>query len=542
METAMASTQSSAASTSRTSSVHHLHAVGDICPLCDQPIPHDRADEIAERLEAREREQSAAITSRLTERFETEKIEALEAARLEAEQKVATAREEARLAAEAQLKAKIDAAEQAHAIAQAALRAKSDEAEAARSEAAAAQARLQGELDTAKLNSETALAELRAEAAEREAGIRLEAEAQAAASAAAKIAEAEAQKASAEQAGEALKAELETTKLASSQALEQAQVQAAAREVEVRAEATAAAVASAQATLSAAEQAKAEAEAKAAAAEAQAITLQQTHKAQLDARLQEQREALEADKTAALNAEKSAAFEERLKLSNKVEELSRALEKKTAEDLGEGAEIDLYEDLKAEFGDDRIDRVGRGHSGADIVHTVMHNGRECGKIIYDSKNHGAWRNEFVSKLKTDQMAEKADHAILSTRKFPANGRHLQVQDGVIIASPARVVALVQIVRAHLIHTHTLRMSNEARAQKTAELYFFITSQQCADMFARLDELAESLLEIQAKEMKAHESVWKQQGLAIRAALKVQAEFRNQIESIIGTASASETDS
>ena len=41
-------------------------------------------------------------------------------------------------------------------------------------------------------------------------------------------------------------------------------------------------------------------------------------------------------------------------------------------------------------------------------------------------------------------------------------------------------------------------------------------------------------------MKAHENVWKQQGLAIRSAMKVQAELRNQIDSIIGTASVSES--
>ncbi|MGR4864202.1 hypothetical protein [Caulobacter sp. LARHSG274] len=46
-----------------------------------------------------------------------------------------------------------------------------------------------------------------------------------------------------------------------------------------------------------------------------------------------------------------------------------------------------------------------------IRHIVMHNGRECGKIIYDSKNHNAWRNEFVTKLKADQEL-KGDADIL----------------------------------------------------------------------------------------------------------------------------------
>ncbi len=538
----MASPQSSVASTLRSNPIHHLHPVGDTCPVCDQPIPHERADEIAERLQAREQEQSATITARLQETFDTEKTEALERARLEAEEKIVAAREEARLAAEVQSRAQIDLAEQARVAAQAALQAKTEEADTEKANAEAAKAALQVQIDDVTREAAAAVEQVKSDATAREEAIRVEVAQVAADAAAARIAEAEAQKVEAEEAGAALRAELADTKLTSQQALEQAQAQAVAREVEVRAEVSAAVAAAAEAKISAAEQAKAEAEAKAVAAEAQAITLQQMHEAQLDARLQEQREALEADKTAALNAEKSAAFEERLKLSNKVEELSRALEKKTAEELGEGAEIDLFEALKAEFEGDRIERVNRGQPGADILHTVIHNGRECGAIIYDSKNHSAWRNDFVTKLKSDQLAAKAEHAILSTRKFPAGGQQLHIKDSVVIAGPARVVALVQLIRAHLVHTHALRMSAEQRIQKTDALYGFITSQQCTDMFTRLDEQAEAMLKIDEKELKAHEAVWKQRGIAIRTAMKVQAELRNQIDSIIGTASAPETES
>jgi hypothetical protein len=47
----------------------------------------------------------------------------------------------------------------------------------------------------------------------------------------------------------------------------------------------------------------------------------------------------------------------------------------------------------------------------------MFAGKECGSILYDSKNHNQFRNEHVSKLKADHLAAKAEHAILSTYKF-----------------------------------------------------------------------------------------------------------------------------
>jgi hypothetical protein len=91
----------------------------------------------------------------------------------------------------------------------------------------------------------------------------------------------------------------------------------------------------------------------------------------------------------------------------------------------------------------------------------------------------------------------------------------------------------------MIQTHTLRMSSQQRAEKTAALYDFITSDQCAGMFERLETHAQQLLDIQVAEKTAHERVWKQQGLAIRSAQKVHAELRGQIDAIIGTAPAPE---
>ena len=334
-------------------------------------------------------------------------------------------------------------------------------------------------------------------------------------------------------------AQLEELKRENTEAINRIKEESLAKEGDIRKEAASAALAEVQTKITETEQARAEAEAKAAAAEEQARTLVASHEEQLAQRLVEQREALERAHAEALNVEKSAVFEEKLKLANKVEELQRALDKKTAEELGEGAEIDLFEALKSEFEGDRIERVNRGQPGADILHSVIHNGKECGKIIYDSKNHNAWRNDFVTKLSADQMAAKAEHAILSTRKFPAGARHLHVQDGIVLASPARVVALVTIVRQHLIQTQTLRLSNEERTQKTAELYSFITSERCADLFTRIDTHAQDMLDLQVKEKKAHDAHWKREGELLRSVQKVRAEICTEIGAIIGTVEAVE---
>jgi len=40
----------------------------------------------------------------------------------------------------------------------------------------------------------------------------------------------------------------------------------------------------------------------------------------------------------------------------------------------------------------------------------------------NSPSRWPWRNDYVTKLREDQIAAKAEHAILSSRVFPAGNR------------------------------------------------------------------------------------------------------------------------
>ncbi len=244
---------------------------------------------------------------------------------------------------------------------------------------------------------------------------------------------------------------------------------------------------------------------------------------------------LEKDKADALNAQAAKSFAEHQKLTVKVGELTRALEKKSNEELGEGAEVDLYEALKSEFPEDRITRVKKGEPGGDILHVVVAKGRDCGTIIYDSKNHKAYRSEHVAKLKVDQLAANAEHAILSTHKFPQGTGQLHMIDGVVLANPARVVLLAKLVRRHLIQVSDLRLSSTERDSKTEALYTYITSEQCSLLFQRVGSKAGELIELQEKEIKWHKLNWTKQGETLREIQKTNAELENEISIIVGTA-------
>jgi hypothetical protein len=250
-------------------------------------------------------------------------------------------------------------------------------------------------------------------------------------------------------------------------------------------------------------------------------------------RVREVREILERDKADALAIAKAGHDAEVQKLSTNLETLKRQIEKQRADELGEGAHIKLFDALKAEFPGDDIRRIPKGVSGADILHTVIHHGKECGAILYESKNSTAWRDDYVAKLIRDQTAARADHAILSTFKFPAGAAQVEVRDGVVIVNPARAIAIAQVVRKHLLLVHTLRLSKTERMQKMAALYDFITSERCALLLARIDAEAEAGLKLVAKDKKFHENLWRREGMLLRSIQKVRAELEIEVDAIIG---------
>jgi hypothetical protein len=268
-------------------------------------------------------------------------------------------------------------------------------------------------------------------------------------------------------------------------------------------------------------------------AEGQLQVVTANQEAALNRRLLEQRDLMEKAKTDAVNAERAKNFSEKLKFEAKLQQIQRQLQSKTADELGEGAELDLLEVLKEGFPEDDIQRVGKGKEGADIIQTVKDSGRECGCIVYDSKNRNVWRNEYVSKLRADQLAAKADHAILATRVLPAGARQMHLQDNVIVLNPARTLVVAEVLRNHILQMHTLRLSTVARSDKTAKLYDFIASDRWAQLLDQIETETDHMLELDVKEVKAHESTWRRRGQLIRSVQRVRGELTSEVDRIIG---------
>jgi hypothetical protein len=213
-------------------------------------------------------------------------------------------------------------------------------------------------------------------------------------------------------------------------------------------------------------------------------------------RLQAQRETDERAKAQAVAravaAERTKAYADRQRLDTQLQDLQRKLQRKTANELGEEGEVDVFEALRREFPHDTITRVAKGVPGADIIHRIVHHDAVIGTILVDSKNTSRFLPRYVTKLRADQHREQAHHAIISTTAFPPGARQLKVINNVIVADPARVVAVVHLLRRQIVQMHVLRIGNEARQEKAEALYRYIVSPVGTDQLDRIVGLTNDL--------------------------------------------------
>ncbi len=227
--------------------------------------------------------------------------------------------------------------------------------------------------------------------------------------------------------------------------------------------------------------------------------------------LEQQREALEKDRDKQLMKVQADRNRERETYEKKFSEMQRHLQRKTANEVGEVAEVDLFDELREQFPEDRIARIKKGQPGADIKHEVMYKGQRCGCILYDSKNRQSWQNGYITKLRQDQVEARAEHAILATTVFPSGKRELCIESDIVVVNPARAVHVATLLRQAMVMMHIRGLSLQERATKTSRLYGLITSESYTRRFQEAVKISADILDLDVEEQKAHGIVWKKRG-------------------------------
>ena len=200
---------------------------------------------------------------------------------------------------------------------------------------------------------------------------------------------------------------------------------------------------------------------------------------ELERRLDEKRRQIEE------RAAQDAEERQRLKFAEKdhqmealrrqIDELRRQADQGSQQRQGEVLEIELETLLRREFPFDTVEAVAKGIRGGDILQEVRtQSGRDCGKILWETKRTKNWSAAWIQKLKDDQRDARAAIAVLVSESLPDGFHHFRQIDGVWVTDIPSALSLALALRVILIQVARTRESEIGRQEKMETLYHYLT--------------------------------------------------------------------
>jgi hypothetical protein len=211
-------------------------------------------------------------------------------------------------------------------------------------------------------------------------------------------------------------------------------------------------------------------------------------------------------------------------LGRTVEELKRKLEQGSQQMQGEAFELELEAVLRGKFPLDLIERVAKGETGGDIVHTVNGQiGVSAGVILWELKNTKNWSDAWLPKLRDNKRAAKADVALIISTALPKGVETFDLVDGVYVAHPRCAVPVALTLRQGLLEVSTARTTQAGQLSKADQVYQYLTG-------SRFKQRIEAIVE-RFKDMR--DDIDKERKFMVKAWAKREAQVTAMIESTVG---------
>ncbi|MFA5117793.1 MAG: DUF2130 domain-containing protein [Candidatus Omnitrophota bacterium] len=255
---------------------------------------------------------------------------------------------------------------------------------------------------------------------------------------------------------------------------------------------------------------------------------------QLDAKRQEISEKV-ASEIEGNHRLKDAEKEKQLSdMRRQIEDLKRKAEQASQKNQGEVLEIELEEALKIEFPFDIIEPVASGIKGADVLQTVKtQSGKECGKILWETKHTKNWNDSWLQKLKNDQRVAKADIAILVSETLPAGFKQFREIDGVWVVAIPWALSLSLALRTILIQVTRERSLQSGKKEKMEVVYNYLTGLEFRNRIEAIVESFTSMKNDLDSERRAMERVWAKREKQIQLVISNIAGMHGDLEGITG---------
>lgn len=245
-----------------------------------------------------------------------------------------------------------------------------------------------------------------------------------------------------------------------------------------------------------------------------------------------------------LKAKQDAEEELKLKISEReetiagmqrqIEVLKQKAEQGSQQLQGEVQEMELEALLAAKFPTDLVEPVPKGEFGGDILHKVLSpSGQQCGMLLWESKRTKNWSDSWISKLRNDQRAARADLAVLVSRALPKEILGFDFIDGMWVVEPRCAIPVAIALRQFLIEIASVRQTNLGQSTKMGMVYEYLTGPRFR---AHVESIVEKFTEMEqdlAKERKTMTRLWAKREGQIRGVIESTAGMYGDLQGIAG---------
>jgi len=222
-------------------------------------------------------------------------------------------------------------------------------------------------------------------------------------------------------------------------------------------------------------------------------------------------------------------------MNKRLDDLQAAADQKRSGMQGEVLERELEDVLRESFPSDEIEPVKSGKRGADVVQRVRGGRGECGKLLWESKNHKHWSEGWIDKLREDQQAEKADIGIIVTSCLPDGVEHIAFLRGVWVCDFASSMPLAIALRQQLDAIKQSRTIDANRSQLADAVYEYVCGQETQHHITNIVGSALTQMRELQSERTAADRIFNRREKQIRAQLTNVAAFYGGLQGIAGGA-------
>jgi hypothetical protein len=238
----------------------------------------------------------------------------------------------------------------------------------------------------------------------------------------------------------------------------------------------------------------------------------------------------------ALRLKVSEKEEQIASMHRQIEDLKRRAEQGSQQLQGEVLELQLEATLAARFPTDTQEPVAKGEFGGDLLQRVVGpTGQVAGAILWETKRTKNWSDGWLTKLRSDQRAAKAEISILVSDALPKGVETFDLVDGVWVAHSRYVIPVAVALRQSLIEVSSARQSRDGQETKMELVYSYLTGPNFRHRVEAIVERFSEMHDDLNRERKATMRLWAKREAQIQGVIDTTVGMYGDLQGIAGRA-------